>query len=331
VDVDAFAAIHGQEWARLEHLLDRAHRLSGAEAEELVSLYQLVATHLSTLQSAAPDPMLLGRLSGLVARARATVAGSATPAWREVGEFLRYRFPAAVYRSWRWWGGVGVAFYAVVAATAVWVGRSPRVQGTIASPDYVRELTRPGGRFESYYSDHAATSFAARVWTNNALVAAAGLALGVLIVPVLVLLWVNAANLGLALGLMGAAGRLPVFLGLLVPHGLLELTAVFVATGVGLRVGWTLIDPGSRPRAEAVAVEGRAAMGVAIGLVIVLAVSGLLEAFVTPSGLPTAARIGIGVAAEAAFLAYVFVVGRRAAAAGHTGDYERQAGPVFPR
>ena len=59
---------------------------------------------------------------------------------------------------------------------------------------------------------------------------------------------------------------------------------------------------------------------VALGLVLVLLVSGVIEAFVTPSGLPTWARISIGVGAEALFLGYVFVVGRRAVLAGHTGD-----------
>jgi len=52
----------------------------------------------------------------------------------------------------------------------------------------------------------------------------------------------------------------------------------------------------------------------------VLLVSGVIEAFVTPSGLPTWARIAVGVLAEAAFLAYVFVPGRRAFRSGHTGD-----------
>ena len=59
-----------------------------------------------------------------------------------------------------------------------------------------------------------------------------------------------------------------------------------------------------------------------MGLVVVLLVSGVLEAFVTPSGLPTWARITIGVLAEVAFFAYVFVVGRRAAARGVTGDVD---------
>ena len=63
-------------------------------------------------------------------------------------------------------------------------------------------------------------------------------------------------------------------------------------------------------------------VAVAVGLVGVLLVSGLIEALVTPSPLPTFARIGIGVAAEVAFLAYIFHFGRKAAAAGETGDVE---------
>ena len=53
-----------------------------------------------------------------------------------------------------------------------------------------------------------------------------------------------------------------------------------------------------------------------------LFVSGLIEAFVTPSPLPTWARLGIGVLAEAVFLAYVFVLGRAAFHRGQTGDID---------
>ena len=53
-----------------------------------------------------------------------------------------------------------------------------------------------------------------------------------------------------------------------------------------------------------------------------LLVSGLIEGFVTPSSLPTWARIVVGVVAETAFLAYVVVLGRRAARDGATGDLD---------
>jgi hypothetical protein len=59
-----------------------------------------------------------------------------------------------------------------------------------------------------------------------------------------------------------------------------------------------------------------------MGLVVVLLVSGVIEAFVTPSPLPTWARIGIGAVAELTFLAYVLVLGRAAVKAGETGDVD---------
>ena len=77
---------------------------------------------------------------------------------------------------------------------------------------------------------------------------ALALALGVLLLPVVVILWQNALNVGIAGGLMASGGRLDLFFGLILPHGLLELTCVFVAAGAGLRLGWAWVDPGPRTR-----------------------------------------------------------------------------------
>lgn len=321
MDLDVYVAAHRAEWDRLETLIRQGRNLTGAEADELVSLYQRVATHLSVIRSASPDPVLVGRLSSLVARARSAVTGAHTPVWREIGLFFARRFPAALYRTRWWWVPTAAGFVVVAYLVGWWVAGTPAVQATVAAPEEIRQLTRPGGEFESYYSSAPAGSFAAQVWINNAQVAATTLIAGVLFgVPTVVILLINASNVGVSGGLMAAAGRLDVFFGLITPHGLLELTVVFVASGAGLRLGWTVIDPGPRRRADALAQEGRAAAGLALGLAVVLLVSGVIEAFVTPSGLSTAARVGIGVVAEVLFLSYVFVVGRRAVQAGETGD-----------
>jgi uncharacterized membrane protein SpoIIM required for sporulation len=331
MDVDLFVATHRAEWDRLAELLER-RRLRGPEADELVTLYQRSATHLSIVRSSAPDPALLGRLSSLVTRARSAVTGTHNPAWREVGLFFARRFPAAIYLSRRWWISTAVVTMLVSGLLAAWVATDPRVQAAIAAPAEIRALTEPGGQYETYYSSNPAGSFAAQVWTNNAWVAATCLFLGVLGgIPVIFALWENALNLGVGAGLMSSAGRLDIFLGLVTPHGLLELTAVFVAAGAGLRLGWTVLSPGRRSRGAALAEQGRATAAMALGLACVLLVSGTIEAFVTPSPLPTWARIGIGVLAEAAFLSYIFVLGRRAARAGFTGDVDaRYRGDALP-
>ena len=83
-----------------------------------------------------------------------------------------------------------------------------------------------------------------------------------------------------------------------------------------------MISPGDRPRGQVLAEQGRAVVSVAVGLVAVLLVSGLIEALVTPSPLPTFVRVGIGVVAEVAFLSYIVYFGRRAVKAGETGDID---------
>jgi uncharacterized membrane protein SpoIIM required for sporulation len=319
VDIDTFVALHSGEWRRLEELVSR-RRLTGAEADELVMLYQRTATHLSVVRTRSPDPALVSRLSSLVARGRSAVAGGSAPAWSEVRRFATVTFPVTVYRAWPWWCGVATVFSAVSFALMGWVAAHPELWNRIATPEQIKQLV--DSDFATYYSENPAQSFAFQVWTNNALVAGATLVLGITLIGSIFVLLQNAVNVGLTGGLMIGSGRADVFFGLISPHGILELTAVFVAAGAGLRLGWAWVDPGPLPRAQALAVAGRQAITVAVGLVVVLLVSGAIEAFVTPSPLPTWARIGIGVLAEAAFLAYVFRYGRRAALAGETGDLD---------
>lgn len=328
MDVDAFVLTHRGTWDRLEQLIRKRRSLTGAEVDELVELYQRVSTHLSMLRSASSDSLMIGRLSSLIARARSAVTGAHAPLSSAFTRFWTVSFPVVAYRAWRWWLGTAVAFLAVVVVIAFWVAGSPEVQSAIGTPSDIDELVNHD--VASYYSEHPAVAFALQVWVNNSWIAAQCIALSVVLgLPIPLVLFQNAANLGLIAGLMFQAGKGGVLLGLLAPHGLLELTAVFLAGATGMRLGWSVISPGDRPRGQVLAEQGRAVVSVAVGLVGVLLVSGLIEALVTPSPFPTFVRVGIGIIAEAAFLSYIVYFGRRAVKAGETGDID-DAPDVIP-
>ncbi|HEY3560130.1 MAG TPA: stage II sporulation protein M [Kribbella sp.] len=319
MDVEAFVSVHQPQWDRLAHLTRRQRRLSGAEAEELVVLYQRVGTHLAALRAAGADPVSIGRLSGLIADARGAVTGAQAPVWRDISKYFLVSFPAALYASRRWWITIGVLFYLVAAWTAWRVLAHPEVVDSIGTPDQIKQLVEHD--FESYYSDNPAQDFALRVWINNATISAAVLALGILLVPSVFVLWDNAVNLGVSAGLMISHERGGLFFSLITPHGLLELTTVFIATAAGLRLGWSWVVPGPRTRMQSLARTGRATVGMAIGLAAILLVTGLIEAFVTPF-LPGPVRITIGIVAELAFFTYVWTLGRRAYRHGEYGDID---------
>lgn len=317
MDLDAFERARSADWGRLDQLV-RQRRRTGAEADELVRLYQAVAVDLSSVRSAAPDPEMVTRLSMLVGRARAAIAGTHEPSWRDVTSFVVVSLPAALYRI-RWWTvGVAAAFVVLAVTAGVWVATQPEALASMGTPSQQQEYVDKS--FAEYYAPGA--GFAAMVWTNNAWLTAVSIGTGISGVLPVYFQASNAINVGAAGGLMAAHGHLDVFLQLIAPHGLLELTAVFVAGAAGLRLFWTWLVPGPRPRGRALAEEGRALITVAIGLVGVLAVSGLIEGFVTGSGLPWAIKVSTGVLALAAFWTYTIVLGRRAVRAGQTGDLE---------
>jgi uncharacterized membrane protein SpoIIM required for sporulation len=319
VDLDAYVLAHHAEWARLETLTGK-RRLDGSESDELVERYQRVATHLSVIRTSAPDASVITYLSLLLSRARNRAGAPSGSTWHGVVTFLVERFPAALYRLRWWWIGTAAGNVMATAVMMWWLLDHPDVEQRLLSPRDVDQLVNH--RFSGYYSQYAATHFAAEVWSNNVWVTALCLAFGALGAPVVYLLFQNVANLAVIGSVMTRHGRAAQFWGLILPHGMLELTAVFVAGGVGFKLFWSWVEPGDLTRAQSFAREGRTVGTVALGLVGVLAVSGCIEAFVTPSGLPTWARIGVGVLAETTFLAYVFVLGRRAALRGHTGDID---------
>lgn len=328
MDLDAYVAEHNAQWRRLA-VLCRRRRLTAEEADELIALYQRTTTQLSVVRSRLPDPALVARLSRLVLVAQGRLTGRPGFSWAMVGRFFSTSFPAAVYRTWPWWGAVAVGFCLVAGFFMWWIGDRPEQAAALVGDQAAAEMF--ASRFVGYYSEYAAPSFAFQLWTHNAWIAVRCLASGVLILPVFYLLWQNALNIGVTGGVLASYDRTGLFFSMITPHGLLELTGIFVAAGVGLRIGWAWIaPPADLTRGQSVVRAARTGMVVALGLVGSFAVAGLVEAFVTPAAVPTAVRIGIGVLVWLGFLGYVVVFGRRALAAERAATAEEDAGTGRP-
>ena len=330
MDVDRFIARNQSAWTRLEALtrLGRGS-LGPAEVEEVVQLYQRTSAHLSHARSERADPALVARLTRLVAGAAGLIYGSRSRSMAGFARLFTTTFPAAVWHIRRF----------VVVAALLLLGPA-FVMGTwLASSDEALQASGPDAArqayveddFEAYYSSAPAGQFATQVTVNNIQVSILAFAAGALLCVVTAFILVsNGANVGVAAGTFAAVGEQAKFYGLILPHGVLELSAVIVAGGAGLAIGWAVIAPGDRLRSVALADEGRRAAAVVLGLMAAFVVAGTIEGFVTPSGLPTALRVGIGLAVGGAFWTYVVTLGRRAAALGYTGaigEHERLTRP----
>ncbi|MET0734224.1 MAG: stage II sporulation protein M [Microbacterium sp.] len=317
MDLDALTAARRQEWARLDEL-SRERRLTGSEVDELVTRYQSASADLADLKTSAGRTTQGDHVSTVLARARLRLTGTPENVLRQIPRFFVLQLPAALYRV-RWTTLViAIAFVIVAATVAFWVSGDPALVATLGSQAQLEYYAE--NQFTDYYSENPAAVFAGTVWTNNAWIAAQCVLFGITGIWPLMVLMQNAIGVGTAAAILLSFDRGDVFVLFILPHGLLELTCVFVAAAAGLHIFWAWVAPGRRSRGEALASAGRSLATVAIGLVIALAVAGLIEGFVTAQPWPWAVKIGIGAVALALFVVYMVVVGGRAHRRGETGD-----------
>lgn len=321
MNTDSFIRDHELEWSELAALSAQVRRgpkkLSAYDRRRFIELYQLTSAHLSQVRTGAGDAALDHRLTRLVATANGALYGQQQFDWKAMAVFWRDTFPAAVWHLRRSIAWSAALLLVPWVAAAVWLGVSETAAGSIPpalAETYVNE------DFEDYYSSEAATEFATQVFINNVRVSFLAFAGGIVFcVGTILVLVVNGWSIGTVNGLFADAGQLDRFFGLVLPHGLLEISAIIIAGGAGLIIGWSIIAPGDRTRSDALAEEARRAVVVVIGLVAVFLAAALIEGYVTGSALSTLVRVGIGTLAWAAFVLYIVANGRRAAAKGLTG------------
>jgi uncharacterized membrane protein SpoIIM required for sporulation len=323
VDIDRYIAENEPTWQRLEQLVGRARggarRLEAAELEELVQLYQRTSAHLSYVRSYLREPTLVARLTRAVATANGLIYSRRARSLRTVGRFFTLSFPGAVHHLRRFVLLAALVFFVPALVLGVWLARDPAALDASGSERMRRTYVED--RFEQYYSDRSPVAFFTEVTTNNIRVSflayAAGAVSGGL--GAVALLVLNGAPLGVIGAWMIEQGDLGRFLGFIVPHGALELSAIVIAGAAGMSTGWAAVSPGDRTRADALRDEGQRAITVILGLTSMFVAAGVIEGFITGRGLPVGFRVGIGVLMWLVYVGYLVTQGRLAASQGITG------------
>jgi len=288
-------------------------RLSPRDLDELVDQYLATSADLAAVSEDGTEPALRDELTHLVADTAGVVYGTSARSRSAVLDFLRVQWPAAV---WTMRLQIGIALVALVLPALLigaFVLRDARALPTLGSEEELAQFVEED--FVDYYTEDPNPVFAAAVGTNNIQVGLLAFGAGVLGgLPTLYVLAFNGLNVGVAAGVITAYGRPDIFWTSILPHGLLELSAIIASGAAGMRLGWALLVPGDRRRSEALGEEGQRAAVVMLGLILAFAVAALIEGFVTPRSWSAIIEIGVGAIALLAFAVPVAVLGRDAAA-----------------
>jgi uncharacterized membrane protein SpoIIM required for sporulation len=317
MQVEQFVHDRSLVWGELEHLLDRASgqpaKLAPAEIRRLGVLYRAAAADLALAVRSWPDAAGTLRLHGLVVRANQVVYSKAAPK-DTFAEYLSRRLWQRI-RQLRGCLALSAAILlGSLALGILWGAAEPSAAvGLLPAGFHVNAHTKG-----SYYGAALAGrgGLVTSIWVNNMEVSVLAVAGG--FTGGLVTAWFLAYN-GAIVGVLGAlewrAGGLGNFLSLTVPHGLLELSCIAIAGGVGFVIAKALIDPGASTRAEALQRVSPIVGSALASAFLFLLVAATTEGIVTPWDLPTPAAFAVGLVLAGGFWAMVIWRGGAAPAA----------------
>jgi len=302
-------------WTRLETLLGQAQQnglrsLTRQELQELGLLYRQAAADLSAVREDPTGRHYTRSLNLLLSRAHNTIYAGEKSNLMGVVEFFRSTYPRIFRRNLRLIG---------LAALLTLAGGLAGLLLTVTHPEFMRLVLGPQiiAKIEQHqmWTDSvvaikpvAATGIMTNNITVTILTFVYGLTAGVLTVFLLVFNGLNIGTVAAACWMNGMSLRLWSFVA---PHGVLELPAIFIAGGAGLRLAQGMLFPGVLPRKDALAQAGAEAVRLFAGTVPVLVVAGCLEGFVSP--LTTLAphwKFLLGGANAVIFCSYLFGAGR---------------------
>ncbi len=311
--VDRFVEDRRARWARLAQLVADAHghvsRLGASEVLELGELYRVATGDLAIARRDHPRDVVTERLNDLVAAAHALVYSEAPTSSRRLRRFVLHDVPETV-RVTLPFTLVALALLLVPAVVSYAAAvLSPDVAAR-AIPDEARRALaerRPGTEIPL----ELRPIYGPLIVVNNVRVAvvafAGGATAGVLTIWILVL---NGVDLGATFAVLRGSEGSSFLITFILAHGVLEISAIVLAAGAGLRVAWAILHPGDLGRRDALRLAGEQAVRILLLVTAVLGVAGTIEAFVSPTLLPALAKLGIGVISGAALWAYVLLVGR---------------------
>lgn len=302
-------------WNRLRLLLDQIgsqglNSLTRLELQELGLLYRQAAADLSALREDPSGKSYARTLNLLLSRAHNTIYSGQKSSARGILHFYRSTYPRIFRRNL---GLINTAFLLFIA------GALAGILLALTQPDYMHLFLGP--RMMETIERHqmwtdsvvgikpAASSF---IMTNNMAVAfitfAFGITAGLGTVYMMVFNGVMMGVIGTACWLAGM--NLPLW-SFVAPHGVLELPAIFIAGGAGLRIAQGLLFPGLLSRRDSLAQAGGEAVRLLMGTVPVLIVAGCIEGFISPSpGIPWQWKFAMAGANAVIFFSYLFFAAR---------------------
>ena len=311
----SFISAKQQRWQDLDGIVDRVKMLGldnlpTADLTRIGSLYRRTCSDLAYARGQRATPGLVDYLNELVGNAHGLLYADAQDenGWLRVAHFLKSGFPDVMRRRMPF---VLSAFLLSFAGYLIgyYLCRSHPENVSLFIPAALEssvDAWKHGFADKGNIAITQGINFSSQLMTHNTTVGIMAFVTGITLVMPIYLMLANGWLMGALVAVVAPTGHLSSLWPGIVPHGVCEITSIFICAGAGLLVAWALISPGELARRDALVVYGKDAVKMMLGTVPLFIIAGILEGNVSHSSLPHAAKYALAILQAIALVCYIY-------------------------
>ncbi|HHY73517.1 MAG TPA: stage II sporulation protein M [Bacillus bacterium] len=310
MNVKQFVKQYRVEWKQLEQCITKLHKrnkkITSADIHQFQRLYQKTAQHLSYSQTYFPGEDVTLYLNGLVSKSHNLLYKDQISSVKQIRQFFSTTFIHLLLDQWKFVIIAMILFMIGATASYLSVLHDPLHMYSIL-PAHLAHSIDPSS-LGANDGEINAPVISAAIMTNNIQVAilafSGGVTFGLLTVYVLI---TNGILVGALAALYWHHGKSYDFWAYIVPHGMIELTAIFIAGGAGLLMGYKLFVPGPFSRSYQLKLQAKRSVQLLLGTIPLFVIAGLIEGYITPSTISLEAKYFVACLTVLALILYIII------------------------
>ncbi len=326
MNVKQFVKQHREEWKQLEQLVTtlskRKNMLTGEKITQYHRLYQKAAQNLSYSQTYFPTDEVTKYLNGLVSKSHNLLYKDQVSSFKQIRYFISTKFVGLLIEQWKFVMVAMLLFMIGAIGSFFSVANNPLHLYSILPAEIARGVVDPDKIGQSSGAVDSSL-MSASIMTNNIKVAifafAGGITFGLVTVYLLVY---NGIIIGALAALFWNHDKSYDFWAFIVPHGMIELTAIFIAGGAGLLMGYKLFVPGQTSRGYQLKQQAKRSVQLLLGTIPLFVIAGIIEGFITPADISLEAKYFVALLTVIGLILYVVIGKLKLVKSSPTKDFD---------
>lgn len=281
---EQFIKSNSNTWKELEDFSSKINKkgikaLTSAEIKHFLHIFRKCSHHLAYARTHYPKSNTIVYLNSLLGKCQSYIYAVKKGSFKQFLKYIGYKFPKFLKEN---------RIYLLISFGFFLFGFLLSLLLVFANTNYAQAFL-PQSTIAGVKSGHTGGGqwnyplMSSTIMINNITVSLKAFVFGITLgLGTIYVLFYNGAVLGSLTALVYLYGSPLNYWSLILPHGVFELTAIFISGAAGLIIAKSILIPGEYTRKNALIAGAKKSVSMVLGVIVMLIIAGTIEGFFTP-------------------------------------------------